>query len=821
MKKLVLLFILIYNLVASTQIENNTPNTNNIFTKIEKEYIKSNTITLGMISDYYPFSFKENGKIEGFSYDYINLIIKKSGLKINFEMDNWSNLLNKFKNKQIDMIDVISYKKDRESYTNFSKPYFHIPNVMFARKGEFNDYEGLESLKGKRIAINKDVYYYDTLKELNLFELIEFKNSKNKMKALAYGKVDVVFSTLVNGQKHIKEGTYYNIKILQEFNSRIIKKEDLRIGITKHNQVLFSIIQKSMNSITRKEKEVLINKWFAAKIEVKNTKNTVQLTETEKQYLKEKKQINMCIDPNWMPFESFDENGKHIGMSAEYYKIFSKKLNTKIKVIKTKTWNESLQKVKNRKCDILSLAMKTPNREKYLNFTTPYLTMPLVIATKLDVSFINNIEAIKGKNVGITKGYAFVEILRKKYTNLNIIEVESIDDGLTKVNKGELFGYIGSLATISHQFQRGLSGELKIAGKLDENWKLGIAIRNDDKTLFSIFEKVIQNTDKKKEQQILNNWISIKYEKGTDYTIVWYLLIAGSILISLFMYRQYSLKKANKTLQIAVDKKTKDLQVLNESLAAKIKEEVEKNLYIQEKLFKSEKLASMGEMIGNIAHQWRQPLSIISMGATGMQMQKKYDLLTDEIFDEICTDINNNVQYLSNTIDDFKNFIKGDRKKVTFNLDEGIHSFITLVKGSAINDNINLVLDIQKDINLFGYPNELIQCLMNIFNNSRDALNEKNIKNKYIFISTLIEDNKTIIKIKDNAGGIPVDILPRIFEPYFTTKHRFKGTGIGLHMTYNLIVTSMEGKIEASNKKYIYEEKEYVGAEFKLSLSLT
>ena len=805
MNKLILLIAIICNLSASNKIDNT-------FTKIEQDYISSNTVTIGMTADYYPFSFKEEGNIKGFSYDYINLIIKKSGLKIKIEMDTWSDVYNKFKNKEIDLIDVISYNKKREVFTIFSKPYFEIPNVFFARKGELTDYKGFESLKGKKVGITKDIYYYDTVKDLNLFELIEFKDSKDKMKALAFGQVDVVFNNLISGQKYIKLAGYSNIKILEEIDSSIVKKEDLRIGVIKENEILFSIINKAMESITRTEKETLINKWFAAKIE-KNTKtNKINLTEKEKQYLKEKKQIKMCIDPDWMPYEKFDKNGNHIGMTADYYKVFKENLNAEINVVRTKTWTESLQYVRNRDCDILSLSMETPKRKEYLNFTTPYLKMPIVIATKLDVPFIDNVGAIKDEKVGITKGYAFVELLKNKYPDLNIVEVKNIDEGLMKVNKGELFGYIGTLASISYQFQSGSKGELKVAGKIEENWELGIGVRNDDNILFEILEKVIKSIDSQKEQQILNNWISIKYEKGTDYSLVWKILIVSLILILLFVYRQISLHKANRKLQLAVEAKTKDLQKLNDNLALKIQEEVEKNLFIQEKLFKSEKMAAMGEMIGNIAHQWRQPLSIISTGATGMQFQKKYGLLEDEFFEETCTDINNNAQYLSKTIDDFKNFIKDDRKKVIFNLSDNIDSFIILIKGSITNNNIKLILDLEKGIELNANPNELIQCFINIFNNAKDTFNERGIEERFLFITSFIKDGKVIIEMKDNAGGISPEILPKVFEPYFTTKHQSIGTGIGLHMTYNLIVEGMEGTIEAKNTSYIYEGNSFDGA---------
>jgi len=264
-----------------------------------------------------------------------------------------------------------------------------------------------------------------------------------------------------------------------------------------------------------------------------------------------------------------------------------------------------------------------------------------------------------------------------------------------------------------------------------------------------------------------------------------------------------------------------ELNKLNEGLEDKIKEEVSKNKEIQVQLYKSEKLASMGEMIGNIAHQWRQPLSVISTSATGLYMQKEYGVLTDEIFFKSCDAINKNAQYLSKTIDDFKNFIKGDRDKKIFSLEDSLNTVLNLVSGPIKTENINVVLNCPNDINIESYENELIQCLINIFNNAKDALVENVEENRLIIISTSTKKNKVYINIKDNASGIPEDIISKIFEPYFTTKHQSQGTGLGLHMTYRLIVEGMDGNIEAVNEEFIYNNKTYLGASFTITLPLS
>ncbi|MEA2019273.1 MAG: transporter substrate-binding domain-containing protein, partial [Campylobacterota bacterium] len=594
--------------------------------------------------------------------------------------------------------------------------------------------------------------------------------------------------------------------------------KDLHIVTRKDLTILRDILNKAMDIVTEEELLSLKRKWFGSQLKIETKKQIDFLTLKDKKYLENKKEITMCIDPNWMPYEKFD-NGKHMGMSADYFKVFEKNIGINIKPIITKSWSQSLEFAKNRKCDILSLAMETPERKKYLKFTKPYLSIPLVIATKIDVPFINDIASVKNQKIGIPKGYAFVEILKNKYPNLNIIEVKNINDGLEKVNKGELFAYIGTLASIGYKFQTKYTGELKIAGKFEDKWELGIGVRDDDKTLFNILNNTVKSLDAKKQQKILNDWISIKYEKGTDYTLIWEILIIVFVIVLFLIYRQYILKKTNKKLQITVDNKTKDLKILNANLEIKIAQEVEKNLAIQEKLFNSERLAAMGEMIGNISHQWRQPLSVISTASSGMQLQKEYGMLTDEIFNSSCEAINNNAQYLSKTIDDFKNFIKGDRTKEVFNLKDNIDSFLQLVEGTIKTHHINIILNLEENIKIDGYQNELIQCFINIFNNAKDVLNKiKDEDNRLFFISVDNDEKKVTIKFRDSGGGIPKEIIAKVFDPYFTTKHKSQGTGLGLNMSHKLITEGMDGSIEVKNVQYTHNNNEYTGAEFTIIL---
>jgi signal transduction histidine kinase len=211
---------------------------------------------------------------------------------------------------------------------------------------------------------------------------------------------------------------------------------------------------------------------------------------------------------------------------------------------------------------------------------------------------------------------------------------------------------------------------------------------------------------------------------------------------------------------------------------------------------------------------------VISTAASGMQLQKQYNTLSDKEFYQMCDTINNTAQFLSNTIDDFTSYIKGDTKIVEFNLKNDSNTFLQLIDATIQADRLNIILELEENINIKGYPNQLIQCFINIFNNAKDALVQNNDEsNRYIFIKQKIIDDKVFISFKDNAGGIPEDIILRIFEPYFTTKHKSQGTGLGLHMTYNLI-SSMGGTLNVKNTEYLFNKQELKGAEFEIIIPI-
>ena len=547
-----------------------------------------------------------------------------------------------------------------------------------------------------------------------------------------------------------------------------------------------------------------------------NNLSSFTFSDNETKYIEEKDSIKMCVVPNAMPYSDI-KDGKFTGFVSDYIGLIEKKIKKPITLVTTNSWAESLEFVKNRKCDILSSASKTSERENYLNFTKSYLEIPFVLLTKSGTSFIHNLSTLSNKKISVVENYEILNLLEEKYKNIEFVPVKNVDDGLEKVLNKEVFGHIDTIATAWYKLQTKYLSQLTISSKLDEVSDISIAVRNDDSLLYEIFQKAVLSIDNSQKEEMLNKWISIEYKKEFDYSILWKVLLVLLIVMAAIVYKQIVLRNANNSLKEKVEEKTKELREINSELEIRIKKELEESSKKDRLLFQQQKMVSMGQMIENIAHQWRQPLSIITTSASGIKLKKQINDLDDEFLFNTLDSILNTSKYLSNTIDDFRYFFRPEKEKSDFYLEQCCSKTIELINPNFINQNIKIIYKIE-DIKVSGYETELIQVLINILNNSKDALLSLNDE-RFIFIDIFKKDNKAIIEINDNAGGINEEIIEKVFEPYFTTKHQSQGTGIGLFMCREIIAKHMNGQIEISNATFEFNNKTHKGALVKIILN--
>ena len=293
-------------------------------------------------------------------------------------------------------------------------------------------------------------------------------------------------------------------------------------------------------------------------------------------------------------------------------------------------------------------------------------------------------------------------------------------------------------------------------------------------------------------------WIVV----GTTGIIVFAALLAIVLL--------QNIRLLHGRLATLVDVKTKELQELNRSLEERIVHEVELSRKKDEIMFRQSRLASMGEMIGNIAHQWRQPLNALVLIIQSFQMKRMAGLeLSQQFIDDQTKEGLALASMMSMTIDDFRNFFKPNRSAEQFSLQQSVNYSIQLVKEYYAKAGVEIYFNASEDTHVYGYPNEFSQVLMNLFSNAKDALEEHGVDPKCIEVAMTLEKNKAVIRVIDNGGGMDEEVIERIFEPYFTTKHKSSGTGIGLYMSQQIIEKQMQGTIKASNGSYRFKNGVY------------
>jgi signal transduction histidine kinase len=240
---------------------------------------------------------------------------------------------------------------------------------------------------------------------------------------------------------------------------------------------------------------------------------------------------------------------------------------------------------------------------------------------------------------------------------------------------------------------------------------------------------------------------------------------------------------------------SKPLYNFYKDLDRRVKEEIEKTKEKEQILMHQSKLAALGEMLGNIAHQWRHPLTRLSLLIQNVEMAYKMNKLDDEKFEKFKTNALGQIEYMSQTIDDFTNFFKKDTEKETFCPKEIINKALKLMEARIRQNKLEIIYEEKNTVPIEGYKSEFSQVILNIINNAIDILKEKDVENKKIWIRI----NGKTIEIEDNAGGIPEEIKDKIFEPYFTTKFQSQGTGIGLYMSRVIITQHFNGELYAYN----------------------
>ncbi len=502
-----------------------------------------------------PIDFRENGLEKGYAVDYIKLIGAKAGFKIEFVPDrSWGTYLQMLQDKKIDLISSMKKTAKRQSYTLFSEyPNTELFNSILQKK-DAEPLTSINDLKDKKVAVVKG-YYQEEIFRLHYphIKLIMAEDTLDAMRLVVDGDADATIEYDCVLKHNISHHFMTGVHTIALREERVFPPAAQYIGIREDWPLLKSIVDKAMQSITEKEVQELRLKWLGGLQE-----KFPRLTKDEQLYLKEKERIRFCSDPDWLPIEKIEGN-QHIGITADYLKEISKRLNIQFELLPTRSWRESLIYVTEGRCDFLSSAMRTPERDAFLNFSTAYLNLSLVITTRSDTFFIHSLKNIKNKKIGIVQDYAFEDILRRDYPDVELTIVTNANEGLRKVQNGEIYAFVDTLEATSQQLRTNSFSDLKISGKLEENIPIAFAVKKEEHTLFNILEKGINALSAEEKKEIYDKWVYVAVEKDADYTLFFQLFAAAMIVVLFLIYRnRVALNYNNQLLEI-----NKELEHLN------------------------------------------------------------------------------------------------------------------------------------------------------------------------------------------------------------------------------------------------------------------
>ncbi len=544
--------------------------------KDEKAFLEANPVLrVHNELNWPPFNFNEQGKPKGYSIDVMNLIARKTGFRIEYiSGPSWGDFLAMTKDRQLDVMLNVVNTPERREYIRFTRPFAYNPNVITSKKDQ--RYESIDQLNGKTVAITKGSFYEEVLtRDYPNIKIHYVKDVLDGLKAVSIGKANASLAEAAVVNHLIARNLMNDLSITGEVELGQPDLANLRIGVRSDWPVLQGILDRAIESISREEMALISKRWMGNENYVARPKNGLELNEAEKAWLANQPNITFCANPDWMPLEKIGQGGKHEGMVADYLNLMANQIGIGLTMVQTDSTSQSLQYAQNRRCDIMSAAFETPEAARQLNFTKPYLRLPLVIAIQENAMFVDGLKSLDDQVIAVPSGYGLLNKLQQDYPSLKVIEVDDITEGLRQVEEGRLFGMIGAIAPVGHAIREGRFINLKIGGRLDEDWKLAIAVRNDSPELLSMFNKATDYITEEERSRVFQRWVAVKFDQQVNYDLVWKIVAIIFVIMLGIVLWNWKLARLNRALKTEMGLRNAAearLQDANDALSSKNRE---------------------------------------------------------------------------------------------------------------------------------------------------------------------------------------------------------------------------------------------------------
>jgi polar amino acid transport system substrate-binding protein/two-component system sensor histidine kinase EvgS len=753
------------------------------FTPEEKAWLQTHhDVIVGGGPDWVPFDFvNKDGVYDGIAKDYLELISKQTGLNFIFKIDKWSNNLKKIKDGSIDLLDAVYYTKERTKFMNYTRAYFEMLDYFFIR--DDLNVKNIKDLDGKIVAIPKGYAHEEIIKkDFPFIKILHVDTFFQAIDAVLQKKADILFDTYASLSYILKKESINTIIPFKAYRGKSVMK--LHMTTTKNKPILASIIDKALYNISNQDKKEIYYKWLGKNIN--DTSEKLQLTKKEQEWI-DKHPVLKYSEINWEPM-SIIEHNKMIGIMGEYIKIISKKTGIKFQFVPSKSWNEVLEKFKNKKIDMIP-GIGDSDYEAKLGLTSKtYAEFPFVLVTKTNESFINNIDELANTNkiIAVPKYYTSYNYLKENKPNIKIVATKNIFEALELVKNSKAYAFLGHMAIAMHYVGNYYPSTLHISGKVNYYFKHKVLLQKDDKTFLDVVNKVLNSITEEEHLHIKNKWIHVQVKEAKDYTVMYQ--IAFILLLIIFGTFYWNRKL------------TKEIQERKE---------------LEKKLLKAKRVAdaankSKSEFLANMSHEIRTPMNAI-VGFTEL-LNEQLEEPRLKAYVKTIQNASNTLLTLINDILDLSKIEAGKLKikKTPTNLTNLANEVSSIFTMSIQKKGLELLLDIDKDIpsSLLLDEVRLRQILFNLIGNAVKFTQHGFIKFRIrVFdVKEHLSKLNIEISIEDSGIGIAKDQLEKIFKEFEQTdghdSRKFGGTGLGLSISKRLSemmggdisVKSIEGK---------------------------
>ncbi|MFW1677307.1 transporter substrate-binding domain-containing protein [Pontibacter sp. JAM-7] len=529
------------------QISNNLFGLAPRFSEFQKLWLeKQPAIKVGVMQSWPPINYlNSRGEADGIGADYLREVNRMLGGKLTPVYGDWQQLYEDFEQGKVDVLMDLTPTAERTRQFLFSRPYLDIPHALVARK----DSPLLHSeadLKGKTLALEEgfgNVKYFKT--QLPSVALKLFPTTRDALNAVSRGDADAYAGNRAVAMHIISRELISNLRIHND-----LQKEGsvLAFGVRKDLPMLADLINQALASITPQVRERINLRWIG----IGKSFVEANLTAKEQAWLAAHPVIKLASDMSWPPYESIDKSGNYQGVAADYISLLETRLGIKFETSPALPWKQITEMVQDRQLDLFPAAMKTPQRLTYADFTRPYIYSPMVIVTRKEVGYIEDLAALGDKPIAIEAGYASYDLLNKSPLQLNLQPHPDSLTAMLAVSSGEAYAYVGNIATLGQLMQQSGITNLKVSGQTPYQFELAMGVRNDWPELTSILQKTLDSITAEEKHAILRKWMDINLEPELDLTYLWYIAVTAIVIAIVSLLWNFSLnrKVRHRTAQL-------------------------------------------------------------------------------------------------------------------------------------------------------------------------------------------------------------------------------------------------------------------------------